>query len=61
MSPAGDDEAVRQERIACWRERRAPARWAKDIPEKYRDREQSNAPAELTPLGRKLLGLDLWE
>jgi ectoine hydroxylase-related dioxygenase (phytanoyl-CoA dioxygenase family) len=60
MYPAGDDEAQRQERIACWRERRAPSYWERDIPEKYRGREQANPPAELTPLGRKLLGLDRW-
>ncbi|SRR5579884_148553 len=60
MYPASDDEQRRQERIACWRERRAPSHWERDIPEKYRGREQRNPPAELTPLGRKLLGLDLW-
>jgi Phytanoyl-CoA dioxygenase (PhyH) len=61
MSPATDDETQRQERIACWRERRAPSYWERDIPEPYRGRERRFAPAELTPLGRKLLGLDLWE
>jgi hypothetical protein len=60
MFPASDDEAARQERVACWRDRHAPAGWEKDIPEKYRGREQANPPAELTPLGRKLLGLDPW-
>jgi hypothetical protein len=50
-----------EERIECWRERRAPSYWEKDIPEKYKGRERANPPAELTPLGRKLLGLDLWE
>jgi hypothetical protein len=60
MYPASDDEAQRQERIACWRERRAPSYWERDIPEKYRGREQRLPPADLTPLGRKLLGLDLW-
>jgi Phytanoyl-CoA dioxygenase (PhyH) len=60
MYPASGDEAQRQERIACWRERRAPSYWERDIPEKYRGREQRNPPAELTVLGRKLLGLDVW-
>ena len=59
MSPAVEDnEAYRQERIACWRERRAPGHWEKDIPEPYKGRERRYPPAELTPLGRCLLGLD---
>jgi ectoine hydroxylase-related dioxygenase (phytanoyl-CoA dioxygenase family) len=60
MHPAGDDEAQRQERIACWRERHAPSYWERDIPELYRGRERRHPPAELSPLGRRLLGLDLW-
>jgi hypothetical protein len=60
MFPASDDEQARQERIACWRDRRAPSSWEREIPEPYRDLEQDNPPAELTPLGRKLLGLDRW-
>ena len=60
MSPAGDDEAQREERVACWRERRAPAYWEKDIPEKYKGRERRFLPAELSPLGRKLLGAERW-
>jgi hypothetical protein len=60
MYPASDDEAQRQERIACWRERRAPDYWERDIPEKYRGRERQNPPAALTPLGRRLLGLERW-
>jgi len=60
MYPVSDDEAQREERIACWRERRAPSYWERDIPEKYRGRELRYPPAELTPLGRKLLGLDRW-
>lgn len=60
MSPASDDEAARQERIACWRERRAPRSWEREMPEAHRDRERRHPPAELTPLGRRLLGLDGW-
>ena len=60
MSPAGDDEAQREERVACWRERRAPSYWEKDIPEKYKGRERRFPPAELSPLGRKLLGAERW-
>jgi len=60
MYPAVDDEAQRQERIDCWRESRAPGHWEQDIPEKYRGRERARAPADLTELGRKLLGVVLW-
>jgi hypothetical protein len=60
MYPASGDEAARQERIACWRDRHAPSYWEKDIPEELRGREKANPPAHLSPLGRKLLGLDLW-
>jgi hypothetical protein len=56
-----DNEEARQERIACWRDRHAPSYWEKDIPEHLRGLEKANPPAELTPLGRKLLGLDRWE
>jgi hypothetical protein len=60
MYPAREDEEARQERIACWRDGHAPSYWEHNIPEKYRGRERSKPPAELTPLGRKLLGLDWW-
>lgn len=60
MYLATDDEAARQERIACWRDRHAPAYWERDIPEALRGLEKKNPPAELSPLGRKLLGLDVW-
>ncbi|GAB4453120.1 MAG: DUF1479 family protein [Armatimonadaceae bacterium] len=61
MHPASEDEEARQERIACWQERRAPHYWEREIPEPYRGRETKNPPAELTALGRKLLGLDRWD
>ena len=59
MYPARDDEEARQARIARWRERQAPAApWVVGDPRGVEaSRYQS---AELTPLGRKLLGLDLW-
>ncbi len=59
MFPAPDDEALRQERVSSWRERRPrvgpafpgdPRRW--EI--------EHGATAELTPLGEKLLGLEDW-
>lgn len=55
-----ENEAARQERIACWRERRPPK--ASFFPGDPRQIEQkSGKTAELTRLGRKLLGLDRWE
>ena len=60
MVPASGDEAVREERIACWRERRPPKSWEREIPEALRGLEQRRPPADLTPLGRRLLGLDRW-
>jgi len=56
MFPEGERED-RGHRVACWRERRAPQSW----------RGWANQPdpepwpaAELSALGRKLLGLDPW-
>lgn len=61
MSPARpENEELRHERIACWQERRAPANWERDIPERYKGLETKNPPAQITPLGRKLLGVDSW-
>ena len=52
----GGDRAAR---IEQWRERRPPnAGWAPGDPREW---ERNNCrPAELTPLGRRLLGLDPW-
>ena len=61
MSPgrAGNEER-RQHRIKCWRERLCPG--GRAFPGDPRGWEQEhNETAELTPLGRKLLGLDPWE
>lgn len=61
MSPARqENEPVRQDRIMRWRNRIAPdAQWAPGDPRHW---EQEHATtAELTPLGRKLLGLDAWD
>jgi ectoine hydroxylase-related dioxygenase (phytanoyl-CoA dioxygenase family) len=54
------DEALRQERIACWRDRtHPPGKWY--FPGDPRQTEQKQGKtAELTALGRKLLGLDCW-
>lgn len=58
MSPADEgDEAQRRERIRGWRERRPTPSWPGDP----RDREhRRQTPANLTSLGRKLLGIDSW-
>jgi hypothetical protein len=58
MYRAGKDGKAREDRVRRWRER-LPASWA---PGDVRGWEQQNCKtAELSPLGRKLLGLDLWE
>ena len=60
MRPAReDDEEYREYRIDCWR-RRLPPR-GDPFPGDPRETEQRlGKTAELTPLGRKLLGLDRW-
>jgi ectoine hydroxylase-related dioxygenase (phytanoyl-CoA dioxygenase family) len=50
-SPASED--LRQQRIAEWERRIGPAGRALDP-------REAGPPADLTPLGRKLLGLDSW-
>jgi ectoine hydroxylase-related dioxygenase (phytanoyl-CoA dioxygenase family) len=58
MYRAGKDEKAREDRIQRWRER-LPASWA---PGDERGWEQKHGQtAELSPLGRKLLGLDSWD
>jgi hypothetical protein len=61
MSPAREDnEEARQDRITRWRDRLPPP--GKAFPGDPREWEQRCGKiAELTPLGRKLLGLDRWE
>lgn len=61
MSPAReDDEEARQTRIRAWRDHLPPPGTA--FPGDPRKIEQQvGAPAELTPLGRKILGADRWE
>jgi hypothetical protein len=54
-----DSETAREERIVCWRERFIPD-WARGKAPRETERGTTE-PAELTPLGRKLLGLDRWE
>jgi ectoine hydroxylase-related dioxygenase (phytanoyl-CoA dioxygenase family) len=60
MNPAQeDDEERRRQRIDCWRNNTHPA--ARAFPgDPRRIEEQRPAPAELTDLGRKLLGIDRW-
>lgn len=60
MMPAEEDnEPLRQWRINSWRDRIAPEGYA--FPGDPRRWEQTRySTAELSPLGRKLLGLDRW-
>lgn len=60
MHPAEyENAAERAERIRLWRERDSPHRDA--FPGDPREWEKKNSDtAQLTPLGRKLLGLDPW-
>ena len=60
MFPAQEEkEDLRQSRVECWRNRLPPGN--KTFPGDPREVEQRRYPtAELTPLGRKLLGLDRW-
>jgi ectoine hydroxylase-related dioxygenase (phytanoyl-CoA dioxygenase family) len=60
MMPAEENnEPLRQWRITSWRDRKAPEGYA--FPGDPRNWEQTRyATAELSPLGRKLLGIDSW-
>jgi Phytanoyl-CoA dioxygenase (PhyH) len=60
MTPAAESNAeLRERRIQSWRERRAPEGFA--FPGDPREWEKTKyETAVLTPLGRKLLGLDSW-
>ena len=58
LSP--DQEERRQGRVLSWRNRTPPNEaWAHGDPSEWEQKNEKTA--ELTPLGRKLLGLDLWE
>ncbi len=59
MTPADpDNAALRERRIDSWRERRAPEGYA--FPGDPREWERARyATAELTPLGRRLLGIEV--
>lgn len=61
MMPAQEDnEPLRQWRIDSWRNRKAPEGYA--FPGDPRDWERTRYPtANLSPLGKKLLGLESWE
>jgi len=60
MSPARQDEAARLDRIKRWRDRLPPAAsWAPGDPRGWE--QEHGQTATLTPLGRRLLGLDLWD
>jgi ectoine hydroxylase-related dioxygenase (phytanoyl-CoA dioxygenase family) len=61
MTPAAEENTeLRDRRVQSWKERRAPEGFA--FPGDPREWEKTKyETAELTPLGRKLLGLDAWE
>ena len=61
MSPAQEqNEAARQWRIDAWLHRKAPE--GNPFPGDPRNWEREHGTTSaLTPLGRKLLGLDLWD
>ena len=60
MSPANwQDEEARLNRVRLWQNRLNPP--GRAFPGDERRWEEGNPPAELTPLGRRLLGLDSWE
>ena len=65
MQPAEEyDEELRQLRIESWRGRRPAKSSGRGVgwPRDPRGREhRTQSPAVLTDLGRKLLGLDVWE
>ncbi len=56
MTPVGD-ERLRRERIDCWKNDKPPYGYAFPGNPNINCREE---PAELTELGRKLLGVDSW-
>jgi len=56
MHPVGSDEE-RQERVQLWRDKRAPSWWR---PWPHQIDPEPGEPAKLTPLGRKLVGIDSW-
>ena len=57
MMPVGD-ERLRQERRECWKTNSPPSGWA--FPGDPRLLEQQKAPASLSMVGQKLLGLQEW-
>jgi hypothetical protein len=60
MFPARDREAMREDRIRRWQERLPAA--GEPFPGDPRHKEELHGTtAQLSPLGRKLLGLDLWQ
>ena len=59
MNPAPEDnEEQRQVRVNCWERRLPPP--GRAFPGDPRHIEERFPPSQLTPLGRKLLGVDRW-
>ena len=59
LLPEEDDEALREERIATWRDR-VPRKGSAFPGDPRRWEIERGTTAELTPLGEKLLGLKAW-
>ena len=60
MNPAREDEELREARVNAWRTNSPPSH-SRAFPGDPRGLEQARPePATLTPLGRKLLGVDRW-
>lgn len=59
MDPVGD-EAARIERIGLWQDKLPPA-WAARQKVAGQQIPEPGEPAELSALGRKLVGVDVWE
>jgi hypothetical protein len=55
-----DNEEARTQRIHAWRNRLAGTGGNSDLNRKEKE-HKTEKRAKLTPLGRKLLGLDRWE
>lgn len=60
MNPASGDEATRRRRIEGWEQNRPPGRPSVFPGDPRHIEEGRPGPATLTPLGRRLLGVDLW-
>jgi len=59
MQPASSFTVKGAERVELWKQTRVPEHWRSFLPTVIDP--EPRAPAELSELGRKLLGLDAWD